>query len=89
MLGNDLMPQETCFPKRLAIPSSSRQKARRNFPIYQGGKKSTCPKCGKMHTRECKLGARTSFRCAKADHYVKDYPMTSTRGNRPLGGNNK
>jgi hypothetical protein len=47
--------------KKLVVGSGSRQKAGRKGLANQGALRPTCPKCGKMHARECRSGTGTCF----------------------------
>jgi hypothetical protein len=75
--------------KKFAFGSSSGQQAGRNVPVYQGGQKPTCLKCGKMHIGECRIGMGTCFHCGQKDHFVKDCPRLHSRGSKSQGGGNQ
>ncbi|EXC21912.1 hypothetical protein L484_011077 [Morus notabilis] len=44
--------------------SQPQKKSNTNIPL--------CPKCGKTHRRECRLGTNSCYRCGKECHYAKN-----------------
>ncbi|KAL5570460.1 hypothetical protein UlMin_027035 [Ulmus minor] len=59
---------------------------KRNKPNNQGSTYPTCPKCGKLHPGQCRLGTTLCYTCEKEGHYSRNCPKNTRSEAQP--GNN-
>ncbi|KAL5563996.1 hypothetical protein UlMin_033743 [Ulmus minor] len=62
--------------KRKGNPAggSNSNQNKKNKPNNQGSTYPTCPKCGKLHPGQCRLGTTLCYTCGKEGHYSRNCP---------------
>ncbi|KAL5573969.1 hypothetical protein UlMin_023566 [Ulmus minor] len=75
--------------KRKGNPAggSNSNQNKKNKPNNQGSTYPTCPKCGKLHPGQCRLGTTQCYTCGKEGHYSRNCPKNTGSGAQP-GNNN-
>ena len=75
--------------KRKGNPAggSNSNQNKKNKPNNQGSTYPTCPKCGKLHPGQCRLGTTLCYICGKEGYYSRNCPKNTGSGAQP-GNNN-
>ncbi|KAL5549395.1 hypothetical protein UlMin_004626 [Ulmus minor] len=77
------------YDKRKGNPAggSNSNQNKKNKPNNQGFTYPACPKCGKLHPGQCRLGTTLCYTCGKEGHYSRNCPRNTGSGAQP-GNNN-
>ncbi|KAL5553968.1 hypothetical protein UlMin_041370 [Ulmus minor] len=77
------------YEKRKDNPAggSNSNQSKKNKPNNQGSTYPTCPKCGKLHPGQCRLGTTLCYTCGREGHYSRNCPKNTGSGAQP-GNNN-
>ncbi|KAL5540461.1 hypothetical protein UlMin_042556 [Ulmus minor] len=77
--------------KRKGNPAggSNSNQNKKNKPNNQGSTYPTCPKCGKLHPGQCRLGTTLYYTCGKEGHYSRNCPKNTGSGAQPRNNNSQ
>ena len=63
--------------------------SKKNTIQYSPRDVGKCAQCGRLYPEDCRTANRTCFRCGKPNHFIKDYPNNSNKGNSTAGSGQK